>query len=106
MIDTTVETVVPFGQAARRLPSIRSGKPVSPATLWRWSRDGVLARDGSRVRLETVRIGGASCTSIEALSRFFARLSGEDTAPTPAPTATQQAKAHTRAEATLDAAGI
>lgn len=77
MIDAITETVLPFAAAARRIPSLRAGRPVAPATLWRWAVAGCLARDGTRVRLETLRIGGSTCTSLEALQRFFAALSGE-----------------------------
>ena len=33
--------------------------------------------DGSVARLETVKIGGTTCTSLEALQRFFDRLTGD-----------------------------
>src|SRR5262245_44023220 len=102
MIDSQIETILPFGVAARRLPSLRAGRPVSPATLWRWAAIGCLSRSGQRIRLETIRIGGSTCTSIEALQRFFTRLSGEEAVATAAPAG----KRHARAEAALDAAGI
>ena len=35
------------------------------------------------VRLETVKLGGTACTSLEALQRFFDRLSGDTTVVTP-----------------------
>ncbi len=103
MIDPLSETVLPFSRAVRHIPSLRSGRPVAPATLWRWSKEGVLARSGERVKLETIRVGGSSCTSLEALKRFFARLSGrEELVPATAPVG----KAHEQSEAALDEAGI
>src|SRR5262245_53252899 len=100
-IDPTTETLRPFAEAARRLPRLRSGRPVSPATLWRWASRGVRARDGQPVRLETIKIGGTTCTSLEALARFFARLSGEGEEGTVTPI-----KRQSQTETTLDAAGI
>ncbi len=80
------EECLPFGQAARRLPSLRgataTGKGVHPVTLWRWAKKGLNGPDGQKVRLEIVRVGGTNCTSIEALQRFFARLQGEKVPPT------------------------
>jgi hypothetical protein len=103
VIDTTTETVLPFSRAARHVPSIRAGRPVSPATLWRWSSAGCVGRDGQRVKLETIRIGCSTCTSIEALDRFFRRLSGEEvTQPAIRPTS----KAHQKAVTELEKAGI
>jgi hypothetical protein len=75
VIDTSTEIVLPFSAAARRIPSIRAGRPVSPATLWRWASVGCRGRNGQRIKLETIRIGGSTCTSLEALKRFFHRLS-------------------------------
>jgi hypothetical protein len=68
-IDPFSETPISFAEAARRLPRLRNGRPVSPATLWRWASHGLRG-----VRLETVRVGGTCCTSLEALRRFFERI--------------------------------
>lgn len=95
-INPLIETVIPFAEAARRLPRLRAGRPVSPATLWRWARHGL-----RNARLETVRVGGTTCTSVEALGRFFAALNG-GSAPTPAAASVRNA----RVEAELDQAGI
>ena len=106
MIETANETVLPFSAAARRIPSIRAGRPVSPATLWRWSAVGCLARDGKRVKLETIRIGGSTCTSLEALQRFFARLSRDGLAEEKQEKPRAKGKGHTQAIKSLEAAGI
>jgi hypothetical protein len=103
VIDTATETVLPFSQAARRIPPIRAGRPISPTTIWRWATVGCRAKNGERVRLETIRIGGASCTSLEALQRFFARLSGDEPAQPPS---RRTSRGHAQAEAALDTAGI
>ncbi len=86
-IDPFTEKPLPFAQAARRLPPMRNGRPVSPATLWRWSSHGVRG-----IKLEVVKIGGTACTSLEALRRFFDRLSGEEAVPiVPSPTSARRA---------------
>jgi hypothetical protein len=76
-IDTATETLRSFSEAARRLPPLRKGRPVHPATLWRWATRGVRTRDGISVRLETLKLGGTCCTSDEALARFFRALSAD-----------------------------
>lgn len=71
MIDIAAERVLSLTQAARLLPCRRRGRKPCPSTLYRWAKRGLRG-----VRLETVRIGGTLCTSVEALNRFFAELSG------------------------------
>jgi hypothetical protein len=105
VIDSTTEQLLTFAAAARRLPSLRAGRPVSPATIWRWSAHGCRARNGERIKLEYLRVGGAAVTSVEALSRFFARLTGEEAGPGSSCPPTPS-KAHKEAEKALDAAGI
>jgi hypothetical protein len=58
-------------EVARLLPPGRSGKPVAPATLWRWWKDGVRVPGGGRVRLEACRLGCRLITSKPALERFL-----------------------------------
>jgi hypothetical protein len=108
MIDATRETVFPFAEAARRLPSLRDGRPVNISTLWRWSTKGLRAPDGAIVKLEIIRLGGRVCTSEEALARFFARLTPQqDHTPPQAPrTAGQRRRSSERAARKLDRAGI
>src|SRR5216683_2618673 len=68
-IDPLTEETIPFAEAARRLPLLRADRPVHPSTLWRWASHGLRG-----VRLETLRIGGTTCTSLEALQRFFEQI--------------------------------
>jgi hypothetical protein len=70
MIDFASEKVITLTHATRILPQRREGKRPNIATLYRWSIRGVKG-----VVLETIQIGGSRCTSIEALQRFFERLS-------------------------------
>ena len=68
-IDPLADDLMPLSQAARSLPSLRDGRPVSPATLWRWSAHGL-----NGVKLQIVRLGGTACTSKSALREFFAAV--------------------------------
>jgi hypothetical protein len=98
-IDPFTESPVPFAEAARRLPRLRNGRPVSPATIWRWASHGVRG-----VKLEVVKVGGTSCTSLQALRRFFDRIGSSAGEPPPTPHLSTR-----RAEATaeeLDRLGI
>ena len=70
MIDLSKERLLSFNDACDRLPKRRAGRPLHPATLYRWANIGLKG-----IKLETIQIGGTLCTSIEALQRFFNRLS-------------------------------
>lgn len=64
-IDISTERVVTFRDAAREYcPRRRHGRKPHISTFYRWARMG----------LETIRVGGQLCTSVEALQRFFDRL--------------------------------
>ena len=98
MINIASETVVSFNEATQRLPKRRKGKRPHLATLYRWAQRGVRG-----ICLETIQIGGTQCTSMEALQRFFDRLSR--------PTAAQSLPSkpsisHAEAEAICAKAGI
>ncbi len=69
-IDIEVEAVISLSEAARYLPPLRGGRRVHLTTLHRWARRGLRGR-----KLESIRLGGAVCTSREALHRFFNGLS-------------------------------
>jgi hypothetical protein len=60
-------------QAARRFPPFREDKSVAPSTVFRWLYDGIRMPDGSRLRLEAVRLGGRWLTSGPAIERFISR---------------------------------
>jgi hypothetical protein len=93
------ETLLTFSRAAKLLPPLRGDSPVSPCTLWRWSRYGVRSPAGRLIKLQTWRIGGRACTSREALERFLRELN-PGTSPEPLPV---EAEAVERA---LDRLGI
>ena len=68
-IDFSQEEILTFSEAAKRLPRRRAGKKTHVATLYRWASRGLKG-----IALETIHVGGTSCTSREALQRFFERL--------------------------------
>ena len=65
MIDLQAETVLSLSEATGHLPRRRAGKRPHVATLYRWASEGVQG-----VKLDTLRVGGTLCTSLEALQRF------------------------------------
>lgn len=65
MINPANDTLLTFGEAARRCPRV-NGRPVSATTVWRWARRGLRG-----VRLEHVFIGRRACTTTAALTKFF-----------------------------------
>lgn len=62
-----------LGQAAQRTPN----RP-SAGTIWRWARHGIVARDGSVVRLQHIRIGGRVFTTEQWLHQFFEEVAKAD----------------------------
>lgn len=73
-IDIQSESTVTLSFAGRELLPQVGGRPVASSTVYRWIRSGAMASDGSRVRLEAVRIGRAYVTTKEAVQRFKAEL--------------------------------
>ncbi len=98
MIDIQNETLVPVC----KIPSHVPGRP-HLATCWRWIQRGCRS-----VKLETLLIGGKRYTSLEALQRFAERTTAaaDGDSPEVASTPSARRKAHERACAELDAAGI
>jgi hypothetical protein len=70
MIELKSEKVMSLSEAAKHVPSRRAGKRCAVQTLYRWAQTGHRG-----VKLETLRVGGTLCTSLEALQRFCERLS-------------------------------
>ena len=70
MIDPAVEQSFSLTCAATTVPRRRGGKKTHPSTIFRWASRGLKG-----VVLETIQIGGTKCTSMEALNRFYCRLS-------------------------------
>lgn len=70
------------GEVARYLTLTEAAKiaPGRPSTncVWRWCRRGVKARDGHRVRLRHIRIGGMIYTRADWLEHFGRALAEAD----------------------------
>lgn len=60
-------------EAAQLLPN----RP-SPASVWRWARRGLIAADGSRIRLAHRRLGARIYIAPEDLDRFARELASAD----------------------------
>jgi hypothetical protein len=108
----TVEVLAGAGlslsQAARRFPPFRKDRPVAPSTIFRWIASGVRLRDGRRIRLEAVRLGGRWLTSEQAVQRFIDRqtpnVDADSAALARAPS--QRTRRAEQAAEALEAAGI
>lgn len=106
-IDVFSETVVSFNEATKKLPKTTRNKTIHISTMHRWVQRGLRSRDGMVIRLECVKVGGRICTSLEALERFFERLTGSVEVETPPSiTRRQRLKQIEEANRELDRAGI
>lgn len=70
MIDLKAETLVALRDVPRLLPRRRNGRSAHLSAIYRWIGRGV-----SGTVLESIRIGGVTYTSLEALQRFAEQLS-------------------------------
>jgi hypothetical protein len=76
------------------------------ATLGRWRAPGIL-RDGERVRLWAIRVGGRWMSSDEAVAAFIAALNAEPASTPGGPRSpAARSKAVTSTDAELDALGV
>jgi len=97
MIDPNIEHVVTFVEGARSLK-----RRPHVATLWRWRAPGIRG-----VKLESMMYGGRRVTSLEALDRFFERVTAAaDGAPARAETPRQRERQVERAERRADELGL
>lgn len=65
MIDIRNEKLIRLEDLRDYLPSSRKGKKLGKAVCFRWA-----GRGARGVVLETIRVGGARLTSVEAIQRF------------------------------------
>jgi hypothetical protein len=78
------EDPLPLALLARHCPpSTRTGRHPHPSVLWRWCFQGLKTRDGRRVRLEAVKAGSATVSSVAALRRFWEALAAASGLPGP-----------------------
>lgn len=107
VIDILTETLLDLKQAAREAPfrNPRTRKAVHVSAVYRYISRGATATNGERVRLESVTTPGGVRTSREAVVRFIARLSGEESA-LPKVSPKKRQRAMQAAERMLESAGI
>jgi hypothetical protein len=106
-IELRNETAISLAQAARMQPPSRLGRPVNPATIFRWIHDGAKGPGGEVIRLEGYRMGGRWLTTIEALERFAARQTPcLENRPEPPRSPAHRRRAAARAEKELEKVGI
>lgn len=97
---------------AARLPWLSKRPALS--TVYRWIEPGLVGVGGRTAKLETVKEGGRTSTTEDAMLRFFERLGQaraaadvpQDPHGSPGRTTSQVAAAHRRATASLAAVGI
>ena len=100
-IDPSSESLISLAEAANSLPRRRAGKKAHMSCIYRWTTAGCRG-----VVLESIQIGGTRCTSREALTRFFRRLTQGDAADLPpVRTPAQRERAATQAIRDLERAG-
>lgn len=107
---TTAATYLTLTEVAAKAP----GRPHA-SCVWRWCRKGVKARNGERIRLTHIRMGGQIFVPDGGLEEFAKALADADAvhfAEPPAPprvprsrTAAQRERAIAEAKETLKAAG-
>jgi hypothetical protein len=71
------EELLTLPEAAKLLPPLRLGRPVTGSALWRWAVRGVRLSSGSRLKLEIIAIGSRVFTSREALERLCERKTAD-----------------------------
>jgi hypothetical protein len=104
MIDLMSENVLGLIEAAKRLPKGRRGRPVTLSCILRWILEGTLGPDGTKVRLEAIRLGGRWVTSEQALQRFAEQLTPVvGVTSLPAPRSPKRTKRAERASEAVDA---
>jgi hypothetical protein len=79
MIQLQVEQLVALGEVPQVLPRRGQGKRLHVSSVYRWVTRGVRG-----ILLETLRVGGSTYTSLEALQRFAERLSPRSQGAAPA----------------------
>ena len=95
-----------LGQAARRLGSNKNDKPVHPATVMRWIKEGAKLSSGARLRLRAVRYPAGWRVAPEWIDEFISTLTSDRLGGTSTPAPTMPSMGHKQAEAFLTASGF
>lgn len=106
-VTTDHHPLLDLRQAAKQSPV-----PISYQALWRWARQGVAARNGGKVRLKHVRVGGRLYTRQDWIDQFSKALADadaehfDDAATAPAHGRRTALNEHLDAEAELEREGL
>ena len=102
MIDIYNETIIGLKDVGKHIPGPRQP---SRATVFRYWLSGLRVQGSNdRVTLETVKLNGIRCTSVEAVRRFLQAVNGQDLAPSVTPS--QRRKQAETANRILRDAGV
>ena len=71
------ENFLTLGAASSVIEKMTGRRP-SPVSIWRWARQGLKARNGERVKLGHVRVGGRLFIDGASLQPFFRALAEAD----------------------------
>lgn len=78
MIDIAQEQLISLRDVPKHVPPRPNGKRIHLSAAYRWVMHGIRG-----VQLESIRIGGTTFTSVEALQRFAERLTQQAFPETP-----------------------
>jgi hypothetical protein len=78
MIDIANEQMISLRDVPKHVPTRPNGKRIHISAGYRWAMHGIRG-----VQLESIRIGGTTFTSVEALQRFAERLTQQAFPETP-----------------------
>ena len=101
MIDIGNEELIPIREVPAKLPPRVNGKQVHVTTVYRWINHGVRG-----VKLESLKVGGTTYTSTEALQRFAEGLSHPRVMNTPPYSLTRQREIERAAREVNEILGI
>jgi hypothetical protein len=87
MIDLSHENLITFKEVTQHLPKRPNGRRLHVSCIYRWSSKGI-----NGVKLETIRIGGTTYTSLEALQRFADARTQNNGSNTPRRTFTSRSR--------------
>lgn len=71
-------TTPSHGHLIAELPAVIDGHPSRP-TIWRWILEGILAPNGERVKLSSLKVGGRRIVTNEAIAEFLAAINATPT---------------------------
>jgi hypothetical protein len=68
-VSVDLKELIPLSEVPKLLPSLRRGKPVNLATVYRWTNEG-----SNGVRLAYLNIGSTRCTTHQWIKDFISHI--------------------------------